>query len=81
MLLQVISYKFLEMMRKILSPILSIFLFATSMSAAESIVKVSQAVSQQKAYSGGNFIVKIKIERRNLDSYFQIEQILPSLIL
>lgn len=77
MLLQVISYKFLDMMRKILSPILSIFLFATSMSAAESIVKVSQAVSQQKAYSGGNFIVKIKIERRNLDSYFQIEQILP----
>ena len=77
MLLQVISYKFLDMMRKILSPILSVFLFATSMSAAESIVKVSQAVSQQKAYSGGNFIVKIKIERRNLDSYFQIEQILP----
>jgi len=77
MLLQVISFKFLHMIRKILSPILCIFFFAFSLNAAESIVKVSQAVSQQKAYSGGNFIVKIKIERRNLDSYFQIEQILP----
>jgi hypothetical protein len=77
MLLQVISFKILHMMRKILSPILCSFLFTLSLNAAESIVKVSQAVSQQKAYSGGNFIVKIKIERRNLDSYFQIEQTLP----
>jgi hypothetical protein len=65
------------MIRNILNPILCIFLFAFSLNATESIVKVSQAVSQQKAYSGGNFIIKIKIERRNLDSYFQIEQILP----
>ena len=77
MLLQVISLKFLLMIRNILTSILCIFLFAFSLNATESIVKVSQAVSQQKAYSGGNFIVKIKIERRNLDSYFQIEQILP----
>ena len=77
MLLQVISFKFLLMIRNILTSILCIFLFAFSLNATESIVKVSQAVSQQKAYSGGNFIVKIKIERRNLDSYFQIEQILP----
>ena len=77
MLLQVISLKFLPMIRNILTSILCIFLFAFSLNATESIVKVSQAVSQQKAYSGGNFIVKIKIERRNLDSYFQIEQILP----
>jgi len=65
------------MIRNLLTPLFCAFFLIGSLNAAESIVKVSQAVSQQKAYSGGNFIVKIKIERRNLDSYFQIEQVLP----
>ena len=77
MLLQVILIKILFMIRNLLTPLFCAFFLLGSLNAAESIVKVSQAVSQQKAYSGGNFIVKIKIERRNLDSYFQIEQFLP----
>jgi len=77
MLLQVTLLKLLFMIRNLLTPLFCAFFLIGSLNAAESIVKVSQAVSQQKAYSGGNFIVKIKIERRNLDSYFQIEQVLP----
>lgn len=77
MLLQVTLIKLLFMIRNLLTPLFCAFFLVGSLNAAESIVKVSQAVSQQKAYSGGYFIVKIKIERRNLDSYFQIEQVLP----
>jgi hypothetical protein len=65
------------MTKRLLIPIVAVLLFLNNTYAAESIVKVSQAFSQQKAYSGGTFIVKLKIERRNLDSYFQIEQMLP----
>jgi len=51
---------------------------AGSLVAGESIVRVSQSLSQQRAYAGGTFLVKIRIERRNLDSYFQIQQDLPA---
>jgi len=46
--------------------------------ATESIVKVSNGLSQTSAYAGGTFLVKIRIERRNLDSFFQIQQELPA---
>jgi hypothetical protein len=46
--------------------------------ATESIVKVSNGLSQTSAYAGGSFLVKIRIERRNLDSFFQIQQELPA---
>lgn len=50
----------------------------TCVKAEESLVRVSQSLSQVKAYAGGYFNVKIRIERRNLDSFFLIEQELPS---
>lgn len=65
------------MIRKLFAPVLGLVLMAGQLSAAESIVRVSQSLSQQKAYAGGTFLVKIRIERRNLDSYFQIQQDLP----
>jgi len=48
-----------------------------STKAEESLVRVSQSLSQVKAYAGGFFVVKIRIERRSLDSFFMIEQELP----
>lgn len=59
--------------------IIALILLAGSMqlNAGESIVRVSQSLSQVKAYAGGFFTVKIRIERRALDSFFMIEQELP----
>jgi len=39
--------------------------------------KVTQSFSQVKAYAGGYFLVKVKIERKGLDSFFTLEQNLP----
>lgn len=64
-------------MRKLLAILAFSFTFAGFASATESIVRIAQAVSQQKAYAGGYFYVKISIERRNLDSFFLLEQDLP----
>jgi hypothetical protein len=65
------------MIRKLIAPIFSLVLLSTQLTATESVVRVSQTLSQQKAYAGGTFMVKIRIERRNLDSFFEIEQDLP----
>jgi len=65
------------MIRKLIAPILGIVLMTGQLLAAESVVRVSQSLSQMKAYQGGTFLVKIRIERRNLDSFFQIQQDLP----
>ncbi len=54
------------------------FFIENSAFATESIVKVSNGLSQSSAYAGGSFLVKIRIERRNLDSFFQIQQELPA---
>jgi len=65
------------MIRQLFVSAMLIVLCAVQAQAGESIVRVSQALSQQKAFAGGTFVVKIKIERRSLDSYFQIQQDLP----
>lgn len=70
--------KLKHMIRQFFVSTLLIGLSAFQALAGESIVRVSQALSQQKAFAGGTFVVKIKIERRNLDSYFQIQQDLPA---
>jgi hypothetical protein len=65
------------MIRKFLFSV--VLLAATlNLKSEESLVRVSQSLSQVKAYAGGYFIVKIQIERRNLDSFFMIEQALPA---
>lgn len=48
------------------------FISLNAANANESIVRVSNGLSQSSAYAGGSFLVKIRIERRNLDSFFQI---------
>ena len=65
------------MIRKLFAPLALFALLSTQSIAAESIVRIAQSLSQSKAYAGGTFLVKIRIERRNLDSFFQIEQELP----
>jgi hypothetical protein len=65
------------MIRKLLAPLALFVVLSTQTFASESIVRIAQSLSQQKAYAGGTFLVKIKIERRNLNSFFQIEQDLP----
>ncbi len=65
------------MIRKLLAPLALFVFLSTQITAAESIVRIAQTLSQSKAYAGGTFLVKIKIERRSLDSFFQIEQELP----
>ncbi|MEX1188799.1 MAG: hypothetical protein WED33_06030 [Bacteroidia bacterium] len=65
------------MMRKFLSIMAFTLIMSTMANATESVVRVAQTFSQQKAYAGGYFFVKINIERRNLDSFFLIEQDLP----
>ena len=57
---------------------LSVLVNSNKAFATESIVKVSNGLSQTSAYAGGTFLVKIRIERRNLDSFFQIQQELPA---
>lgn len=57
---------------------LAVFVNSNKAFATESIVKVSNGLSQTSAYAGGTFLVKIRIERRNLDSFFQIQQELPA---
>jgi hypothetical protein len=42
-----------------------------------STVKVTQSLSQNAVFAGGSFLVKIHIERNDLDSYFQIAHDLP----
>ena len=66
------------MMRKLFSLLALTILLNTAASAAESVVRIAQTFSQQKAYAGGYFFVKLSIERRNLDSFFLIEQDLPA---
>lgn len=58
---------------------LTVIMWACSLTAGatESIVRVSQSLSQAKAFAGGYFMVKIRIERRNLDSFFLLEQQIP----
>lgn len=69
----------IAMIRKLfLVPVAALFLLAGQVAASESIVRVSQSLSQVKAYAGGYFMVKIRIERRNLDSFFLIEQEIPN---
>ena len=46
--------------------------------ALASTVKVTQSVSQNYVFAGGTFLVKIHIERNDLDSYFQISNDLPA---
>jgi len=41
-------------------------------------LSVSSYIMQQNAYSGGYFIVKITIEPKSLNSFFQLEQQLPA---
>lgn len=64
-------------MRKLIAILALSFSMSGISSATESIVRIAQTFSQQKAYAGGYFYVKISIERRNLDSFFLIEQDLP----
>lgn len=66
-----------KVMRKIFFLLVATILLGTAASAAESVVRIAQTFSQQKAYAGGYFFVKLSIERRNLDSFFLIEQELP----
>lgn len=56
---------------------LAITTFSTLTADAESKVKIHANSMQQRAYAGGHFVVKIQIERKNLDSYFMLEQELP----
>jgi hypothetical protein len=65
-------------MRKIIAILAFSFALNGILSATESVVRIAQSCSQQKAYAGGYFFVKISIERRNLDSFFLIEQDLPA---
>ena len=67
-----------NLLRGFLIPVLSVLISANCVFASESIVKVSNGLSQTSAYAGGTFLVKIRIERRNLDSFFQIQQELPA---
>ena len=64
-------------MRKLVFLLVITFAFSSAGNATESVVRIAQTFSQQKAYAGGFFFVKINIERRNLDSFFLIEQELP----
>jgi hypothetical protein len=57
-----------------------IFLFIACIAPLTSLLAsavVSQSFSQVKAYAGGYFLVKVKIERKGLDSFFTLEQELP----
>jgi hypothetical protein len=65
------------MIRKFFAPLAFIAILSTQLMATESIVRIAQSLSQSKAYAGGTFLVKIRIERRDLNSFFQIEQELP----
>jgi hypothetical protein len=56
----------------------ALFLFTSFSADAESKVNVKTTCMQQKAYAGGTFVVKIQIERKNLDSYFMVEHELPN---
>jgi len=70
------SINFKIMSTKFLIP--AFFTFCLAFNAnAESKVSVKTTCMQQKAYAGGSFVVKIQIERKNLDSYFMVEQNLP----
>lgn len=57
--------------------IISIGIFSLKAHAAAELI-VSSTIMQQKAYAGGYFIVKITIEPKSLNSFFQLEQQLPA---
>lgn len=57
---------------------LSFMAIFTFNAQAESKIKINANAVQQRAYAGGSFVVKIQIERKNLDSYFMLEQNLPT---
>lgn len=70
------SFPFRKMFKKFFVAIALITL-STLNADAESKVKIYANSVQQRAYAGGYFVVKIQIERKNLDSYFMLEQELP----
>ena len=57
--------------------ILALLSLACSSFIVASTVKVTQSISQNAVFAGGTFLVKIHIERNELDSYFQISHELP----
>jgi hypothetical protein len=64
-------------MRKLITLLALTLTLSSLANATESVVRIAQTFSQQKAYAGGYFFVKISIERRSLDSFFLLEQELP----
>lgn len=56
---------------------IALLLLGSQLKAANEL-KISTTVMQQKAYSGGYFLVKITVEPKNLNSFFQIEQLMPA---
>jgi hypothetical protein len=57
--------------------ILALLSLACSSFIFASTVKVTQSISQNAVFAGGTFLVKIQIQRNDLDSYFQISHDLP----
>ena len=66
------------MIRKYLLGFILLASLPFQLKAIDSIVAVQQTFSQSKVYAGGNFLVKLQIKRQGLNSFFQIEQDLPS---